>query len=50
MILRLNDMKSVNVIPTCEGLFRRNMEIHPYTIWVIEDTRIRIRYLIDDNA
>ncbi|WP_165741610.1 DUF5615 family PIN-like protein [Candidatus Thiosymbion oneisti] len=46
LYLRLKNLRSINVIRACEGLLRRNIEIHPYTIWVVEDTRIRIRYLI----
>lgn len=49
LYLRLKNVKSVNVIRACEDLFRRDIEINPHTIWVIEDTRIRIRYLIGDN-
>ncbi len=49
LYLRLKNVSSVNVIRVCENLFRRNMEIHPHTIWVIEESRIRIRYLMDDN-
>jgi predicted nuclease of predicted toxin-antitoxin system len=49
LYLRLKNMKPVNVIRVCKDLFQRNIEIHPHTIWVIEDTRIRIRYLIDDD-
>ncbi|QQO54401.1 MAG: DUF5615 family PIN-like protein [Thiohalocapsa sp. PB-PSB1] len=47
LYLRLNNLKSSNVIKACENLFQRDIEIHPYTIWVIEDARIRIRFLTD---
>lgn len=47
--LRLKNLKSVNVVRACEDLFRKNIEIHPHTIWVIEETRIRIRYIINEN-
>ena len=49
LYLRLKNMKPVYVIQACENLFSRNIEIPPYTLWVIEDSRIRIRYLIDDD-
>jgi len=49
LYLRLKNLKSVNVIRVCEGLFRKNIEIHPHTIWVIGDRRIRIRSLIEEN-
>ena len=49
LYLRLKNVNSVNVIRVCEDLFQQNIEIHPHTVWVIEDTRIRIRYLMDDN-
>jgi len=42
-------LKPVNVIRVCEDLFQRDMEIAPHTIWVIEETRIRIRHLIGDE-
>ncbi|WP_089728576.1 DUF5615 family PIN-like protein [Candidatus Thiosymbion oneisti] len=50
LYLRLKNLKSINVIRVCEDLFRRNIEIHPHTIWVIGDTRIRIRYLIEEST
>ena len=46
LYLRLKNLKPVNVIRVCEDLFQMDMEINPHTIWVIEDTRIRIRSLI----
>jgi predicted nuclease of predicted toxin-antitoxin system len=49
LYLRLKNLKSVNVIRVCEDLFRRNIEIHPHTIWVIRETRIRIRSIIQEN-
>jgi predicted nuclease of predicted toxin-antitoxin system len=49
LYLRLKNLKSGNVIRVCENLFRRNIEIHPHTIWVIEETRIRIRSIIAEN-
>jgi len=49
LYLRLKNLKSINVIWACECLFRGNIEIHPHTIWVVEDTRIRIRYLMEEN-
>ncbi|EDN70082.1 conserved hypothetical protein [Beggiatoa sp. PS] len=47
LYLRLKNLKSVNVIRICEDLFQMEIEIIPQTIWVIEDTRIRIRHLIE---
>ena len=44
--LRMNNLKSDNVVQVCENLFRKDMEIYPHTIGVIEETRIRIRSLI----
>jgi predicted nuclease of predicted toxin-antitoxin system len=49
LYLRLKNLKSTNVIRACESVFQLDVEIHPHTIWVIEDTRIRIRYLVDDD-
>ena len=49
LYLRLKNLKPVNVIRVCEDLFQKDMEINPHTIWVIEDTRIRIRHLIEDE-
>jgi hypothetical protein len=47
--LRLKNLKSVNVIRAWECLFQQDIEIDPYTIWVIEDARIRIRYLVEEE-
>ncbi|GAK59693.1 hypothetical protein U27_06678 [Candidatus Vecturithrix granuli] len=46
LYLRLKNLKPDNVSQVCCDLFQRDMEIAPYTIWVIEETRIRIRHLI----
>jgi len=50
LYLRLNNLKSVNVIRGCESLFQQDIDIHPHTIWVIEDTRIRIRHLVEEDG
>jgi predicted nuclease of predicted toxin-antitoxin system len=47
--LRLKNLKAVNVICTCENLFQKDLDIFPHTIWVIEETRIRIRHLIENE-
>ncbi|MDU9049638.1 MAG: DUF5615 family PIN-like protein [Candidatus Electrothrix sp. Rat3] len=47
LYLRLKNLKSANVSNVCTGLFQRDMEIIPHTLWVIEETRIRIRHLIE---
>lgn len=49
LYLRLRSLKSTNVIHVCERLFHKDIEIHPYTIWVIEDARVRIRYLMKNE-
>lgn len=49
LYLRLRNLKPVNIIRVCENLFQRDMAIVPHTIWVIEETRIRVRHLIEDE-
>jgi predicted nuclease of predicted toxin-antitoxin system len=49
LYLRLRDLKPANVIRVCRHLFVQDMEISPYSIWVIEETRIRIRHLDRDE-
>jgi predicted nuclease of predicted toxin-antitoxin system len=49
LYLRLKNVKPVNVSRICKGLFQKELEIIPHTIWVIEETRIRIRHLIDNE-
>lgn len=49
LYLRLRNLQSGNVIRACEDLFRRDIEIVPRSLWVIEDNRIRIRHLMDEN-
>ncbi|VEN74575.1 conserved hypothetical protein [Candidatus Desulfarcum epimagneticum] len=45
--LRLKNMNPVYVSRVCKDLFQKEMEITPRSIWVIEDARIRVRYLMD---
>ena len=49
LYLRLKNLNPVNVSRVCTDLFQRDMEIIPHTIWVIEETRIRIRHLIEEE-
>lgn len=49
LYLRLKNLKSINVSQVCKDLFQRDMEIVPHTIWVIEETRIRIRHLREEE-
>ena len=49
LYLRLKNLKPINVSRVCRDLFQRDMEITPHTIWVIEETRIRIRHLIEND-
>ncbi len=49
LYLRVKNLKPVNVIRICKDLFQRDLDIVPHTIWVIEDARIRIRHLIEDE-
>jgi predicted nuclease of predicted toxin-antitoxin system len=43
LYLRLNNLKSTNVTQICGHVFRKDLDISPGTIMVIEETRIRIR-------
>ncbi len=47
LYLRLKNLKPANVSQVCAGLFQKDLEINPHSIWVIEETRIRIRRLIE---
>ncbi len=49
LYLRLKNLKPVNVSRVCTDLFQKDMEIIPHTIWVIEEARIRIRHLIEEE-
>lgn len=49
LYLRLKNLKPGNVSRVCSDLFQNDMEINPYTILVIEETRIRIRHLIQEE-
>lgn len=49
LYLRFKNVKPANVSRVCVDLFQRDMEIIPHTIWVIEDARIRIRHLIEEE-
>ncbi len=44
LYLRLKNLKPLNVIRVCDHLFRKDLEISPGAILVIEETRIRIRH------
>mgnify|MGYP001054875797 CR=1 FL=1 len=45
LYLRVNNLNPGNVIRVCENVFRKDIDVFPGTILVIEDTRIRIRHL-----
>lgn len=45
LYLRLKNVKPIHVISVCTELIRRSLDIVPSTIWVIEETRVRIRHL-----
>lgn len=49
LYLRLNNLKSTNVVRTFESMLQQDIEIRPHTIWVIEEKRIRIRYLTEEE-
>lgn len=49
LYLRLKNLKASNVCNICEKLLQSEREILPRTIWVIEETRIRIRNLVDTS-
>lgn len=49
LYLRLKNLKSINVIGTFESMLQQDIEIYPHTIWVIEEKRIRIRYLAEEE-
>ena len=49
LYLRLKNLKASNVSNICEKLLQSQKEILPQTIWVIEETRIRIRDLVDTS-
>ena len=44
LYLRLRNLKSLNVIRVCRSLFGKDLDFSPGTIFVIEETRIRIRH------
>jgi predicted nuclease of predicted toxin-antitoxin system len=44
LYLRLNNLKSTNVIRVCDQVFHKDLDVSSGTILVIEETRIRIRY------
>ncbi len=43
LYLRLKNLRPQHVIHVCERLFQQNMDWEPYSIWVIEETRVRVR-------
>lgn len=47
LYLRLKNLKPIHVSQICQNLLQRDLEITPHTILVIDEMRIRIRYLID---
>lgn len=49
LYLRLKNLKSANVCRVCHDLFHRDLDITPRSIWVIDETRVRIRHLTDDK-
>lgn len=44
LYLRLKNLKPTNVIQICNHVFRKDLDVSPGTILVIEETRIRIRH------
>lgn len=44
LYLRLSNLNPRNVIRVCEHVFRKDVDVFPGTILVIEETRIRIRH------
>ena len=44
LYLRLSNLNPRNVIRACENVFRKDVDVFPGTILVIEETRIRIRH------
>lgn len=45
LYIRLKNLKHDNVIRVCEAVFQMDIEVIPGTIIVIEESKIRIRYL-----
>ena len=47
LYLRIRNLKPTNVSQICHDLFHRDLDITSHAIWVIDETRIRVRYLRD---
>ena len=45
LYLRLNNVKPAQIIQVLAGLMGKEVEIAPFTIWVIEEKRVRIRHI-----
>lgn len=46
LYLRLKTIHPANIIRVWSELMQKELEIVPRSIWVIEETRVRIRYLV----
>lgn len=49
LYLRLKNLNPIHVSQICRDLFSRDLDITPHSIWVIDETRIRIRHLMDEE-
>lgn len=45
LYLRLHNVRPVVIIQVLMGLIQKDAEIMPFTIWVIEEKRVRIRHI-----
>jgi predicted nuclease of predicted toxin-antitoxin system len=50
LYIRLNNLKHDNAIRVCEAVFQMDIEVIPGTIIVIEESKVRIRYLSNIQA
>jgi predicted nuclease of predicted toxin-antitoxin system len=44
LYFRLKNLKSTNVIRICDRVIRKDLDVYPGTILIIEESRIRIRH------
>jgi predicted nuclease of predicted toxin-antitoxin system len=44
LYFRLKNLKSTNVIEVCDRVIRKDLDVYPGTILIIEENRIRIRH------
>lgn len=45
LYLRLNNVRPATIIQILAGLIQKEVEVTPFTIWVIEEKRVRIRQI-----